>query len=230
MGLSLLVGIFSDLKEADEEGYTWGKEVFGNLNKFLESVGISLHREPEDCKEWSRDMYGYSGLHYLRRIAAHLDLSGKIPEPGDDKASSDSVLEDYFRLAAGKKRGILDLLGLKRKTEKRTFDHLILHSDAEGYYLLIDFKDVLFPDDSFNIPGGMVGSSVRLLDELKRLADALQIPSDVDLDAVELWMAEEGQGKGLEQWRRYAIESYSCLCLMGACEHSIKTGAALVFT
>jgi hypothetical protein len=228
MGLSLLVGIVGDLKDVDEEGYKWWESEFSGLNKYLESVGLSPHREPVDCEVWSMDMYGYSGLHYLRRIAAHLDLKGRMPEPGDENAYKDAVLADYYQLAAGKKRGILGLLGFKRKPVTRTFDHLIIHSDAEGYYLPIDFKDVLLPDESYRIPGGMIGSSIRLLDECKRLAEALQIPKDLDMDAAESWVAEERKGRGAEQ-RRYAMEAYSCLCLMGACEHSVKTGAAVVF-
>ncbi len=229
MGLSLLVGIVADLKEEDEEGYRWWKSDFDGLNKYLASVGLPRHEEPEDCEVWSRDMYGYSGLHYLRRIAAHLDLEGKMPGPGYEKAFSDAVLQRYCRLADTKKRGILGWLGIRPKPATRTFDHLIIHSDAEGYYLPIDFKDVLVPDESFRVPGGTIGSSVRLLDELRRLAEALQIPKELDIDDAESWVTEEGQGKGAEQWQRYAVESFSCLCLMGACEHSVKTGAVLVF-
>jgi hypothetical protein len=38
-------------------------------------------------------MYGYSGPHYLRRVAAHLHFDGRLPQPGDHTASQDALLE-----------------------------------------------------------------------------------------------------------------------------------------
>jgi hypothetical protein len=224
------VGILADLREGDEEGHQLWKAEFSGLNRYLASVGLPVHEEPVDCLSWSHDMYGYSGLHYLRRLAAHLDLKGRMPDPGDETAPNDETLSEYYWLAAGKRRGVLGWFGVRPQPKIRTFDHLIVHSDSEGYYLPMDFKDVLRPDDSFPVPGGMVGSSFRLLDECGRLSQSLQIPQGLSVDTAEAWMAEEGQGRGIEAWRRYAIETFSCLCLIQACEYSIRTGAALVFT
>jgi hypothetical protein len=77
MGLDLEVGILADFKEADAEGFAYFKEQFGILNQFLSDAGLGTHVEPEELDEvFSCRMYGYSGLHYLRRIAAHLALGG----------------------------------------------------------------------------------------------------------------------------------------------------------
>src|SRR5262245_44899537 len=101
MGLSLEVGILTDLKENDQEGAEHFREEFRTLNRYLESEDLPPHDEPESCEVWSCDMWGYTGLHYLRRIAAHLDLSGRLPPPGDENSSKDSILEQYFRLVDG---------------------------------------------------------------------------------------------------------------------------------
>ena len=41
-------------------------------------------------------MYGYSGLHYLRRIAAYLWADKPIPSPGKDNPEKDPLLEKYY--------------------------------------------------------------------------------------------------------------------------------------
>src|SRR5688500_17035749 len=107
MGLSLEVGILADLRESDPEGEEVFGEYFDTLNDYLESVAMEPHREPEACEVWSADMYGYSGLHYLRRLAAHVDLTGKLPSPGDDESSKDPVLEQYFADVTGQRTGFL---------------------------------------------------------------------------------------------------------------------------
>jgi len=215
MGLSLEVGYLADLLKNDEEGAKWFQGNIQRLNTFLTSMNLPPHTEPERCDIFSCDMYGYSGLHYLRRIAAHLDLNSVLPPPGEDDPTEDPAIEQYSSSLLG--QGEL------------TFDHLMLHSDAEGYYLPQDFGSVLFPPEALNIPGGMVGSSNRLREECKRLATALGLPLDLDPESEIVWEAPESQGEGETQWQRYGIESFICLRLFHACEHSIKNGAAIVF-
>jgi hypothetical protein len=82
MGLNLEVGILADLKEADDDGFAYFKEQFKILNQVLSGAGLGTHVEPEELDEvFSCDMYGYSGLHYLRRIGAHLALGRPTPPP-----------------------------------------------------------------------------------------------------------------------------------------------------
>jgi hypothetical protein len=215
MGLSLEVGILADLNENDEEGAEQFREEFATLNRFLQLQGLPPHVEPESCDVWSAGMWGYSGLHHLRRVAAHIDLRGRLPEPGDVNSAKDSTLEEYFRLT---ERG------------PRSFDHLIVHSDAEGYYLPRDFKTVLILPEEYPIAGGMVGSSVRLQQECERLAQALSLPLETDPESDEVVEAAEAQGKGGGTWQRYGVESYTCLQLRLAAVNSIRSGAAVVFT
>ncbi len=228
MGLSVEVGYLADLLANDEEGADLFREDMVSLNAYLASVGLPSHQEPERCDVFSCDMYGYSGLHYLRRIAAHLDLNGIMPPPGGQDAAEDEVMEEYYRLAVQHQTGLMGKL-FRRAPRAGTFDHLLHHSDAEGYYLPQDFPSVLVPPKSFRIPGGMVGSSARLLEECKRLAAALELPLDLDPDAEEVWQATESQGEGDLKWQRYGIESFICLRLCQACKHSLKHQAAIVF-
>ena len=137
MGLDIVVGVLPNLRENDPEGYERLRFRFGLLNIYLERAGLPKHAEPENCEVWSCQMYGYSGLHYLRRIAAHIDSTGILPPPGGEDAAHDAVLQNYYTGAKKKKSG---------------FDHLILHNDDDGLYLPHDLaqrrcrrRRVVFP-------------------------------------------------------------------------------------
>jgi hypothetical protein len=148
MGLDLEVGILADLKEADDEGFAHYREQFAVLNQVLASVGLPAHVEPEELDEvFSCNMLGYSGLHYLRRVGAHIALGRTIPPPGDNNAANDPILarEYWDRFTAG---------------ERLKYQHLIVHSDAEGFYVPIDFERALVVT-GFPLVGGMLGSTQR---------------------------------------------------------------------
>jgi hypothetical protein len=228
MGLALEVGILADLLHNDEEGYDYFKRQFEILNRYLRETNLPEHKEPDDCEVWDCQMFGYSGLHYVRRLAAHLDATGELPSPGDDEAANDVSIQRYFEQVAGVK-GSFILKIFKRERIKRTFDHLIVHSDAEGFYLPIEFTSVIVPPEELEIVGGWVGSSYRLLSECQRIAEALQIPPELDETSEELWNAADSQGEGDEIWQRYGVESFSCVALIRGCMKSIETKAALVF-
>jgi hypothetical protein len=230
MGLALEVGILADLDLNDSEAATEFTQHFEKLNTHLASLGIPQHFEPRDCDVWSGEMYGYTGLHYLRRTAAHLDSTGYLPGPGDDSSAGDPVLEAYFNDVLNVKPSILRRMFEKRRSFRRRFDHVIVHSDAEGFYLPVDFSEVLILPGAGIVPGSMVGSVPRLLDELDRLGQALQIPEALISTSDELWEAADSQGEGDSLWQQYGIESFSCVVLREACRHSLRTGAAIVFT
>ncbi len=230
MGLALEVGILADLDLNDPEGAAHFGQSFECLNKYLEATGLPRHDEPRDCDVWSGDMYGYSGLHYLRRTAAYLDSSGRLPAPGNDSSADDPVLDAYFNTVLDLKPSVMRRLFEKRRSFSRRFDHLIVHSDAEGFYLPAALPEVLVVPAEYQIPGSMVGSAPRLLDELDRLAQALEIPDHLDSTSDALWEAADSQGEGSSLWQQYGIESFSCVVLREACRHSLRTGAAIVFT
>jgi hypothetical protein len=56
----------------------------------------------------------------------------------------------------------------------RMQSHLLCHADAEGFYVPIDFKDVIFDEDG-SLPRRMLGSTQQLMQELITLAPYLGI-------------------------------------------------------
>jgi hypothetical protein len=167
-------------------------------------------------------MYGYSGLHYLRRIAAHLAAGREVPPPGEDATLDDGAVDAYFRAAGFGGLGGL----LRRKVDvDRRFDHLLLHSDAEGFYMPVSFDEVIVSD---RVPGSSLGSSMALARECDELAEALSIPDGVGPEDEELWAASENQGEG-DGWLAYGIEAFTCVNLRAAARASVDRGAAIVF-
>ena len=232
MGLCLCVGFAADLKENDPEGYEDFKAEIAKVNATLRAQGLPEHHEPDEVGAAdfiSLDMMGYSGLHYLRRIAAHISFTGKLPPPGDSDSSKDALLGQYYMESIQEKApNGLALFKKAQKSKAFEFNHLLHHSDCEGYYLPMEFTNVIFPDPKLKVPGEMIGSAHYLLRECKRLAETLAIPECIDAASAELWDAANNQGQG-DGWHRYGVESFTCVRLMRACEASIRSGAALVF-
>ena len=232
MGLTIDVGILPFLRDSDEEGYRWKCEEFSKINEMLRTAGLPEYHEPtalQGAQPWSCDMLGYSGLHTLRRIAAHLWAGQGLPRPGDADAGYDPLIERYCS-SMGQNSGRFFAQLLRRTPPPGPrFDHLMFHSDTEGYYVPIDFEEVLFAPPKLSIPGGMVGSSIRLLKECKALAEVLEVPLDLEPESAEVSEAVENPGEGETVWKQYSQESYACLVLLRACEASVKLGAAIVF-
>ncbi|PQO41409.1 hypothetical protein [Blastopirellula marina] len=221
MGLALEVGILADLKTADEEGYDHIREQLSLVNQLLAANQLPAHNEPEEIPVFSCGMFGYSGLHYLRRIAAHLLVNDAVPEPCVDQPTEDPAMFDCYDEIATMQDA--------RSDEWKRFDHLLCHSDAEGYYLPQEFDEVLFDLDDLGVAGFQVGSSVKLLQECTTLAAALGMPTDLDPEDPIFYEAATNQGTGAG-WQRYGMECYSCIRLISAARHSIEHGAAIVFT
>jgi hypothetical protein len=231
MGLTLVVGALADMLDQDAESAAHLESQFAAVNQALAAAGLPAHSEPRTLateRRWSGDMYGYSGVHYLRRIAAYVASGRSLPRPGDDGASDDPVLDAYFAVAEGRAPSLFGRM-LGRPRPARAFDHLILHSDAEGYYLPVEFRQVVFPDPALDVDGAMVGSSPMLLRECERLATVLGIPPDVVPESDELVEAAESQGQG-KGYLRYGQEVFACVQLREAARRSVESGAAIVFS
>lgn len=154
MGLAVGVGVLADLLEHDEEGAGWLRAQIEKLNRVLAKRGLPPHQEPEALPPLEQRSLGsipYSFLHALRRAYACM-RQGEPLRTGELTAED----EDF----------VLDVAV--------TFmdSHLLSHSDAEGFYVPVDFEDPL-GDDS--LPGGFAGSTPRLLAELVAVAPLLGI-------------------------------------------------------
>jgi hypothetical protein len=212
MGLAVAVGMLSDLLENDPEGAEWLKGAIQSANSLLAANGLPAHVEPtipfEDASRCSLDSYPYSFLHYLRRIYAHVARDPNwLPQPvedDEDPAEDPLVEEETMQMQS----------------------HLLSHSDAEGFYFPIDFEDVIF-DDGGSLPGGMLGSTQRLIQELITLAPYLGIKLQngelSDAEASRLNEESEAQGP-------FWIEKCVWLSLFEAARLSLKYNAAICFT
>ncbi|KDN86498.1 hypothetical protein [Kitasatospora cheerisanensis] len=211
MGLDVVVGA---LIGAEEDTADWFRGECATIRAVLEREGLPAWQEPLEGQQFGDRVWGYSGLHTLRRLAAHLAADGRLPEPlaEGERASQDPVLQRMYEDIPDDPAG--------------PFDHLIHHSDCEGYYVPVEFGPVLVDEE---LSGGALGSSVRLLAELRALAEALGLPEGLDPDGPEVEGALEGEDTGPEPWRRYGTESFICLQLMRAARHSVETGAVMAF-
>lgn len=236
MGLNIVVGYLADQLEYDEEGASWHRDVLSDLNLVLAEVDEAPHHEPEEIPGGSQswESYGYSGLHHVRRLAAWLAINRCLPPPCSyEKATDDAVLEKFYHqheeyLRRGRAKGLFGFF----KRKKPPFSHLILHSDAEGFYLPRAFLDVIFDQNSPQRDGigGMVGSAQELLAECRELAQALSIPSDIEPEGNEIYENVEVPPADGEPWQRLPIETFVVTRLIAACEKSLATGAAIVFS
>ncbi|HEV7935705.1 MAG TPA: hypothetical protein VGP70_25740 [Actinomadura sp.] len=234
MGLNVVVGVFSEFDEDESQEFA---EDFAVVRRELAAVGFPDWQEPElgEDEVVVQDMYGYSGLHHLRRVAAHLAASGEMPASAGEDPERDPVLMAAYQngpvrfLATGgtsvEHNGPAGSAG-GLNGGRRAFDHLIQHSDADGYYVPVDFVPVLRGDD---LLGGYLGSSQRLLEECLLIAEALDLSIDLDPESDEVQRAVDGEVEEPATWQRHGIASYTCLQLIGAAWHSIRTGAAIAF-
>lgn len=147
--------MLADYSANDEEGAEWFRRSLTELDEVLVANGLPTHHEPPSFEvplfqlQRACASFPYSFLHYLRRAFAHVREGLAVPEDDALRPEHDRVVEDASTM----------------------FDsHLLCHSDAEGYYVPIDFPEPIFEDA---LPGGMLGSSQALLRELVEVAPAL---------------------------------------------------------
>jgi hypothetical protein len=168
MGLALSVGYLEGLEgpDSDPEGAEWFREALQHLNAFLRKQGLPEHHEPTTLprlryrRHWCS--FPYSFTHHLRRAVAY---ARRAPDKFAAIDREADPTEDEY---------------LDRELSVHFGCHLICHSDCEGYYVPLDFPEPLYSDDEDKIPGCMVGSSVRLLAELRQAATLLEIALDAD--------------------------------------------------
>lgn len=183
------------------------------LNELLASEGLPLHREPAvRGAAVTRDrMSGvpYSFLHYLRRAyarACEYPDQPLTPVAEDESAADDPAIE-----AVGS-----------------TFtSHLICHSDCEGYYVPVDFREVLFSED---LAGALVGSSTALLRELVYVAPYLGVRLvDGGLSAAEVERIYAGLDHADDGPHPFFRELEIWIMLFEAARISVENGTIIEF-
>ena len=212
MGLAVEVGMLADQLENDEEGAEWIRESLAKANAVLAENDLPTHNEPEQIPPLDdRSIIGsfpYSFLHHLRRAYAHWKQNPSAvitPCPDGENPSDDPAIDE----------------------ESCMFDsHLLCHSDCEGFYLPVQFSDVLIDEkDQGRIEGGLLGSSYKLAEELTAMAPSLGIQlvegqlTDEAADAIrssvesetEIWI-ERGVWLTLFEATRLSIQHQTAIC------------------
>jgi hypothetical protein len=155
MGLAISVGTLADFNKLDTEGADWIREKIAVVNRILQENGLPAFTEPETLtarRGPSETSFPYSFLHYLRRVYAYVREGMPLTSAQNGISAEDKELV--------------------METSMMLESHLLCHSDAEGFYVPVDFADPLFDD---KVPGAILGSSYALMRELAFVAPALQI-------------------------------------------------------
>lgn len=208
MSLSPVINYRASVAE-DEEGLAWFLEDLESINRVLEDNGLPRHEEPADPLDVTirveMDHLGTSWLHHLRRLQAHVlqDPAWKhVPVADEDEPWNDEAID--------------------RELTVYMRSHLIVHADTEGYYVPIDFADVLY-----DAPGAMLGSSIRLLAELRQLAPYLGITLDANGTLSD---AEASRVAGTTDDDPAYRETLAWLLLFECARASVEHGTLLRFT
>jgi hypothetical protein len=188
---------------------------FEAIHRVLKRHGVKGYEEPTQLDAvWTESVTPENGIAFLQRFVSYFpmdDPEDEWPTPGNEEMDpfKDEMHEDAISLL-----------------ELHPFQHLLLHRWEQGYWVPVDFPDVIFPSKRTGIT--MIGSSVRLLQECDELAKILRLPGKITLDDSDLCDALNNPGKGKTRWKKYGIESYNLVLLRTACQKSIATGAAVV--
>ena len=176
MGLAISTHFLADMLANDAEGAESITESIALVNEFLDEAGLPRHTEPTEVRTRKRphtSSFPYSFLHYLRRAFACVhEVRILTPVAEDDDPSEDDAIEDASTL----------------------FDtHLLCHLDAEGYYVPIEFEDVIFDTDERGLAGGSLGSTQRLM--AAALTGGQAVTEDLGLELENLALTDLGRAK-----------------------------------
>lgn len=163
MGLIVYVGYLAEMAIFDSEAYEDEKKNISLINELLEKKDLPQINEPEDLYPM---IYPFQAVNsfpygYLSKLCCFAAYSfyekGWNPTPAKEnwRDIEDSFWERFYP-----------------QWEK---SHLINHSDCEGYYLPIQFTKVIINYGKYKILAPPLGSSYKLLDELRELAPNLGI-------------------------------------------------------
>jgi len=167
--------------------------------------GQAKHTEPSEIPEIELRSIGsfpYSYLHYLRRVFA-LDKIGKAITPlsGDLKPEDDELIREAYQS--------LD-------------SHLLCHADDEGYYVPVEFNDVIFDEA---VPGGMLGSSQKLLSEIISIAQHI----DVDVNGQDISTTTKEALAKADESHQFSIERTVWFNLFENCKISLEHNTVISF-
>lgn len=151
MSLAIHVFALEEMKRVDREGEAFLREAFDCMNVVLARRGLDAHHEPEEqlCA-WPP-----AGIWASMAYARYEDLVRQLRESRLGGPS-------YYRRDA------------RETIELRS--HLACHSFTSGFFLPQRFDVPLYAErDEAPLPGGLVGSSHLLRDELDGMRVSLEL-------------------------------------------------------
>ncbi|HUF56865.1 MAG TPA: hypothetical protein VMM55_09940 [Thermohalobaculum sp.] len=188
------------------------RSMLARVNVQLRARGMPTHAEPAEAPPWQPTLPGplpVEALLRLRRLMAHhLARPGMAVEPLPSGA--DPRADPVMEIAA-----------------VRRDNHLIHHGDAEGFYLPVSFSQVVHDPTGTTIPGGWVGSSHRLAEELREIAPLLDLPPIEDGTAVPQHVIDRVMRD--RDAAPFHLEERAWLLHTEAAAASLRHGAAIVY-
>ncbi len=210
MTLTIHVAVLAHLLATDPDAAADFEDELAAANRVLAAERLPRHAEPRTVRQAPRSPVAsipHAALHHLRRAYAHRVNDPAwiaAPFPADADPADDAAVE-----------------ALTEQFES----HLLCHSDHEGFYFPIELREVVVSNEDDDVPGGLLGSSQRLLEELHRVAPAL----GVELDKGTLPDAEAARIAALGPADPLWAELTAWAALFEAAQLSIAYKAAIVF-
>jgi hypothetical protein len=205
MGLAISSGVYAYyIKEYPEEAERMEDEL-KIINSALKKNGIAEHSEPKEIPKRSMSSilgFPYSFLHYLRRVYALYKLEKAVTPTNGKLSSEDKEL-------------------IMEATEMMD-SHLLCHSDAEGYYVPVEFDEVIFDEE---LPGGMLGSSQKLFSEILKIAPLI----DVVIERKDISSATNEELANADERHPYYVERIVWFSLFENCKNSIENNTIISF-
>jgi hypothetical protein len=186
------------------------REPYQRLDRFLKGRGFSGHSEPESLPEplarQALDSFPVFYLHALRRAyVLHRFGTPLSPIPPSDEI--DRFLSAEYQ-------------------QPRLVSHLVHFPEQEGFYVPIDFARPLVADAPDEVLGGVVGSSFRLLAELRECSPSLGIDLSPD-GLLSETVASDLANVTLQSRHRFGIERVAWFAFFEAACESIRFGSAV---
>lgn len=188
------------------------RSALARVNVQLRAHGLPTHAEPAEAPPWAPSLPNRLPLDALRRLrrvmAHHLMRPGWPVEPLPPGADP---REDPVMAEAAERRD----------------NHLIHHAELEGFYLPISFSQVVRDPTGTTIPGGWVGSSHRLAEELREIAPLIDLPR-IEGGATIPEHVSERVARERDAGASFHAERRAWLLHLEAAEASLAHGLAIV--
>ena len=210
MSLAICVGVLA-VDNPDHEATAYHREQFRHVNRVLTDNGLPAHVEPEVLPNFPYRgqliSFPYAWTPYLHRAVAFArqapDQFHPLPE-GENPYKDKRVDAELYTFAES---------------------HLICHSDTEGYFVPIDFPDII-ADRAGELHGRVLGSSQQALADLVRTAPLLGIPlNGRELSDGDAWAIAKAPDESHPYW----IERKVWLSMFEAFRLSVEHGCAVVY-